>query len=185
MKKMSQKELDRLGKKKGFTIKRKMGAQPKKPEPEVKDEIALSGAIEAEAPAPASSEFYAVMDKLTDILSHMTKPMPEEMPGSTVEEALPLEIAPESEEILPVAAAVSSSTSWTHTAKRDTKTGLMKQVISSEELGEATWVHEFVRIKKRIVKVVSKSNSGVEFLHQINRNQKALISGAKTTLVLN
>ena len=57
MKKMTQKDLDRLGKKKGFKVKRKLGAQPKKPEPEVEveDEVALSGAEtpETEAPAPA------------------------------------------------------------------------------------------------------------------------------------
>lgn len=57
MKTMSQKELDRLGKKKGFKIKRKMGVQPekKKPEPVVKDEVALSGAKAAETvePVPA------------------------------------------------------------------------------------------------------------------------------------
>ena len=55
MKKMTQKDLDRLGKKKGFKVKRKMGAQPKKPEPEVEEEVALSGAeaTEIETPAPA------------------------------------------------------------------------------------------------------------------------------------
>ena len=69
MKTMKQADLDRLGKKKGFKVKRKMGVQPKKPEPEVEDEVALSGAraIEAEIPAPAlpvapvESEAFASM----------------------------------------------------------------------------------------------------------------------------
>jgi len=55
MKKLSQQELDRFGKKKGFAVRRKMGAQQKKPEPEVEDDVALSGAkaAEAEVPTPA------------------------------------------------------------------------------------------------------------------------------------
>lgn len=55
MKKMSLEALNRHKKKKGVKVKRKFGAQPKKPEPEVEDEVALSGAIaaEAEVPAPA------------------------------------------------------------------------------------------------------------------------------------
>lgn len=52
MKKMTQQDLDRLGKKKGFKIKRKMGAQKKKPEPEVEVEVALSGAKAAEIDVP-------------------------------------------------------------------------------------------------------------------------------------
>lgn len=56
MKTMSKKDFDRLSKKKGYKIKRKMGAQ-KKPEPEVKDEVALSGAkaTETAVPVPALS----------------------------------------------------------------------------------------------------------------------------------
>ena len=53
MKTMSQKDFDRLGKKRGVKVKRKMGAQPKKPESEVEDEVALSGAKAAEAVVPA------------------------------------------------------------------------------------------------------------------------------------
>lgn len=55
MKTMSQKDFDRLGKKRGVNVRRKMGVQPKKPEPEVEDEVALSGAkaAEAEVPVPA------------------------------------------------------------------------------------------------------------------------------------
>jgi len=57
MKTMSQKDFDRLGKKRGVKVKRKMGAQPKKPEPDVKvdDAVALSGVEtpETKTPAPA------------------------------------------------------------------------------------------------------------------------------------
>ena len=55
MKKMTQKDLDRLGNKKGVKVRKKFGAQPKKPEPEVEDELALSGAnaAEIEVPVPA------------------------------------------------------------------------------------------------------------------------------------
>jgi len=57
MKKMTQKDLDRLGKGRGVKVRRKMGAQPKKPEldVEVEDAVAMSGVEtpEIEAPAPA------------------------------------------------------------------------------------------------------------------------------------
>ena len=57
MKKMTQQDLDRLGKSRGVKVRRKMGAQPKKPEldVEVEDAVAMSGVEtpEIEAPAPA------------------------------------------------------------------------------------------------------------------------------------
>lgn len=53
MKKLSQKELDKLRRKKGVSVKRKLGTKPKKPESEVKEPAAESGAVETAAPAPA------------------------------------------------------------------------------------------------------------------------------------
>ena len=52
MKKMTEKELNRAKKRKGTKVKRKLGAQPKKLEPVVEDDLALSGAKLPEAPAP-------------------------------------------------------------------------------------------------------------------------------------
>jgi hypothetical protein len=51
MKKVSQAELDKLRRKKGVKVKRKLGT--KKPEPEVKEPAAESGAVETATPAPA------------------------------------------------------------------------------------------------------------------------------------
>lgn len=53
MKKVTQKELDRLSRKKGHRVKRKMGAQ-KRPEPVATESDALSGAEPPEQPVPVS-----------------------------------------------------------------------------------------------------------------------------------
>jgi hypothetical protein len=52
MKKLSKKEIDKFGKKKGYKVRRKMGAQ-KKPEPVVEDIVSLSGDASDSQPAPA------------------------------------------------------------------------------------------------------------------------------------
>jgi len=56
MKKISQQDLDRLRRKKGVKIKRKLGAQPvaEKPEPVTMDGEVKSGATPSEQPVPAS-----------------------------------------------------------------------------------------------------------------------------------
>jgi hypothetical protein len=130
MKTMTQKDLNRLGKKKGFKVKRKMGAQPKKPEPEVEveDEVALSGAEtpEAEAPAPAlplevNLEPFAAMSasnaardaQMGAIIENNTK----------VIEGFQKQLAGQ-------VAAVPNRVPWRHTIKRTDK-NLIKEVIST------------------------------------------------------
>lgn len=54
MRTVDQKELDAFKRKKGFKVKRKMGAQKKKPGSEKKERKAESGAMLPEVPIPAS-----------------------------------------------------------------------------------------------------------------------------------
>ncbi len=191
MKKMSQQDLDRLGRKKGFKVKRKMGVQQKKPEPEVEDDVALSGAkaTEAEVPAPA---LLPIMEKMTEILARMeARDAPVDIPVVTTGalSKAQAEIKPEPEpepeperpSVIPVVLRSVSHGPWTHTPHRDDD-GQIVHVDSVNAKGK-TWTHEFVRSTKDklIEEVLTKSDSGLEFIHKFQRDRKTLINGVTTT----
>lgn len=132
MKKMTQKELDRLGKKKGFKVKRKLGAQPKKPEPEVevKDEEALSGADlpEIEAPAPAlplevNMEPFAAMSASNAVRDAQMQQL---VNNNT------LAIETFQKQLATQVAAVPNRVPWRHKVKRTDK-GLIDYVTSTPQ----------------------------------------------------
>ena len=130
MKKMTQKELDRLGKKKGFKVKRKLGAQPKKPEPdvEIKDEEALSGADlpEIEAPAPAlplevNMEPFAAMSASNAVRDAQMQ----ELVNNNTQAIKDFQV-----QLAEQVAVVPNRVPWRHTIKRTDK-NLIKEVIST------------------------------------------------------
>jgi hypothetical protein len=131
MKKVTQKELDRIAKKKGIKIKRKFGAQPEKPEPEVKEEDALSGVdlSETSTPAPASPpeplqlapEPFAAMSASIAASNANTEKLIEN--NTKALENFRIQLAEQ-------AANVPKRVPWRHTVKRTDKQ-LIKEVIST------------------------------------------------------
>ncbi len=176
MKKMSQEDFGRLQKKKGFKVKRKMGAK-NKPGPVVEDEVASSGAKLSETPAPA---LMPLMEKMGQILERMDAAQAP-ITKTSVEPSMtmPARVFPE-QRMVQATIVPDAPRAWTHETHRD-KRGFMKQIISTDRSGNM-WTHNVLRSDdQRIEEVISKSDSGMEFSHLIKRDKRALISGATTT----
>jgi len=176
MKKMSQKDFDRLQKKKGMKVKRKMGAT-NKPGPVVEDEVASSGAKLSEAPAPA---LMPVLEKMGQILERMdAREAPVTKASVELPTTMPARVFPE-QRVVQATIVPDAPRAWTHETHRD-KRGFMKQIVSTDRSGN-TWTHNVLRSDdQRIEEVISKSDSGMEFSHLIKRDKRALISSATTT----
>ena len=128
MKTMKQTDLDRLGRKRGVNIKRKMGVQPKKPEPEVEDEVALSGAEtpEIETPAPAlplevNMEPFAAMSASIAASNKTFEKIIQQ--NTETMEAFRVQLAEKKDD-------TRERVPWRHTIKRTDK-NLIKEVIST------------------------------------------------------
>ncbi len=130
MKKMTQKDLDRLGEGRGVKVRRKMGVQPKKPEldVEVEDAVAMSGVEtpEIEAPAPALplevniEPFAAMSASMTASNANFATLI--EKNTETID-AFRAQLAEQ-------AGQVKGRVPWRHTIKRGEKQ-LIKEVIST------------------------------------------------------
>jgi hypothetical protein len=202
MKEISEKDLNRLKKRKGVTVKRKPGSQPEKPEPEVNGSQSLSGELPTTEAIPVPAfEFYSIMEKMTSVIDKLTdqdngktRPAEEETQETKSEERRkrPFEILKEITDADPSPPAVAVVTpaepvaepkempdSWDHIYHRD-RQGLVTQVVSIDETGNK-WTHNFERTQRVLTKIRSISSSGLEFLHQFKRGENALIESATTT----
>lgn len=203
MKTISEKDLNREKRRKGVSVKRKPGSQPKKPEPEVNGSQSLSGeTAQAEAiPAPAS-EFYSLMGKMTEIMERLTgheETEPEEVAEVETkpeQKKRPFEMLKEMQDAdeLPPPPAVASvpkvkapevpkpSDNWDHVLHRN-RSGLVTQILSIDKKGNQ-WTHDFTRAgTKFIIEILSKSNTGLKLMHKFHRNDETKLIDTATTRV--
>ncbi len=196
MRTVSAKELARLKRKGGVRVKRRLGT--KKPEPEVDDAAALSGAKVAEIPTPASNEMLPVMEKLVEVLTRMEArdaPAPVVPKSSMLPPFVPKPVVTKPAAPAPVkvikapaksvrmsALQPAKPSAMEHGIKRD-KNGYMTEFTSINESG-MKWTSKVVRAKsgkKLIREVISISNSGLKLIHEFQRDTRALINGATST----
>jgi len=189
MRQVSQKELERLKKKGGVKVRRKFGTKSKTPESVATESKALSGAEPTERPVPVSNngDLVPLLSKITEVLSRLeARDVPKRESTiladakqataaaaqvAVIEPGESISLPPMSIEPAPsVRKPKKAKSNWNHVLKRD-ESGSMGQLISTDQFGN-TWTHTMVRIKKLIDKVMSKSNSGLEFLLQIHRNKQ-------------
>jgi hypothetical protein len=202
MRTISQTDLNRHKKRKGITVKRKLGSAPEKPESEVNGSQSLSGeTAQAEAiPAPAS-EFYSLMGKMTEIMErlapHETDEPKEvaEIEAKPEQKKRPFELLKElqdADELPPPTVAVElkaeepevskPSGNWDHVLRRD-GTGLVMQIVSIDKKG-TQWTHDFTRAgTKFIIEILSKSNTGLRLMHKFQRNERSALIESATTRV--
>ena len=187
MRKISQQELERFGKKKGFKIKRKAGARKKKPESEVKDEVALSGAKTPETvvPAPASNELVPLLAKMTEVLERIapdTEPKlaPEPVVRRSVLPPMPVKEKPKPAAVKTVAPIVvpvrALKQVWSYAVERNDK-GNMGEVIATSQTGRKI-VCTMMREKGIIEQIEISEGSEVKRILEVQRTD-GLIEGVQ------
>ena len=164
MRKVSQNEFDRLQKRKGVTVRRKMGAQ-KKPEPVVEDRKVLSGTRQPEKPVPAlpsSDQFYSLMSKMTNIMERLEPSAADKRPFQKMKEATEVEKVVQPIKLKVVKPALVTlkvpkvkSKSWTHIVEREK--GLMSKIISTDADGNE-WIHKPVRSRNGLIESVTTTS---------------------------
>ena len=176
MRQVSKKDLARLKKRGGVKVKRR---RSEKLESDVTGRQALSGAIEAPAPTPASNPLSPILEKITDVLVRLEErelPSASEKTVSMLIDAkektdeqeererqinLAVNKAVEKERELLVLAPLpqvkvsqkKATIPWTHSVQRD-NTGYIQKVVSSDESGNS-WTHDILREDELITEVVS------------------------------
>lgn len=207
MKTMSKKDFDRLSKKKGFKVKLKKNGKKKLPESVTKPAVPLSGEMVAKAPAPASPELIAILERMTDVVEKLGTPSKVEpevkVPGvlsiaaaesaKTKQEldvvAIFEKAAAEASDVAKAAAAAAAvvipEPASEHRIVRSTKKGTITEIHSLSKDGEILYTHEFTRSEKNdlLTSIRSVSEDGVEVEHLIHRDNQQLISEVVSTPV--
>lgn len=194
MKTISQKELDRLRRKKGVDVKRKMGAQTR-PGPEDESEESLSGENlkDASESAPAASSTDLTLSKMSEILERlalakMTDLLTRLVPGDEVPPAAKPEPAPmQAPTYTPPKPYVVKKSAHLRPFQIMKNTGMPKasaalvpsSPVPSDPIKlkrKSIWTHTVDRDESGYLKqVVSIDGSGAKWTHEIVRSASMLI----------